>query len=191
MESPAEVDVVSLETHLTTIHARFKGAWNRWVAQRLFVNIVLAYLVFVIIPAALAGEFAHVFDLEGRRIWTNLVGPLAFAIVITAWSVWYTRRQVVRGPQQTARSIEREVRTLTGPHWLRRVLMIGLGMGAAIGIPIGALVAFTAPAGLSLGSRMLAVFTFTAMTLLWTIPIAFAIRWVTLRTHQRFIRPAS
>lgn len=190
MTSSTSIDLNQLETHLSSVKAQFEGHFASWLSRRLFVNVILAYLVLVMVPLTLAGDPGRVLHLSGPTLWLNLVGPFVFAGFMTIWSAWFTRRQVRGGPQEMARRIEQEVENLTGPGWIRRVLRVGLLMALAIGLPIGGLIAVFVPAGaFPGGSRLLTVPAVFAMTLLWTVPMAFVLRWATLRLHRRWIQP--
>jgi hypothetical protein len=72
------------------------------------------------------------------------------------------------------------------PGWVRRVIRRGVLLGLSIGAPVGLLLALTTPsAELPPGGQVSVILSFTALTLLWTMPFSFGARWLSLRSLNR------
>lgn len=79
---------------------------------------------------------------------------------------------------------------VTGRGWLRRVLRRGFWMGLGVGLPVGLLLAFTtAPAELPAGGRIGTTLMYVGLTMLWTMPASFGIRWLSVRSLKRSTPP--
>ena len=78
-----------------------------------------------------------------------------------------------------------DVTSLMGDGWWRRVLLMGVVMAFAIGIPVGAILAFGSPRDELPGhSRLLMMVIFILLTAVWTIPGAFLMRWRLVKTYR-------
>lgn len=78
-----------------------------------------------------------------------------------------------------------DVTSLMEEGWQRRVLLMGVVMAFAIGIPVGALLAFGSPREELPGhSPLLMMVIFILLTAVWTIPGAFFMRWRLVKTYR-------
>lgn len=145
---------------------------------------VAVFLAVVLIPE-LAGDAG-----PGGAFTDRLILGFAGASILAAWTTWRAGRPL--GGETVAEvgeSIRREWRRVAGPGWGVRVLATGSVMGLAIGVPVGALMAFGGPPeALPGGSRVVMVLVFTALTLGWTLPFAFGTRLLVKRSYRKFIR---
>jgi hypothetical protein len=139
----------------------------------------------LVLPAFLGGGLGVV-DGGSPAFWIKLLGPVVAAGVVTAHLYVKARRQSRRPLGQIVEEADAELAALTAPGWARRVVRQGVWMAAGIGLPVGALLAFGLPAEeLPGGSRFLALAGFVVATAGWTVPAAFALRWLALKTHGR------
>jgi hypothetical protein len=68
----------------------------------------------------------------------------------------------------------------------------GRKLTLGVGMPVGLLAAFLAPANaLPSGGRLVVLPMFVGMTALWAIPMGFVIRWLTVRSLRRVMRPVA
>jgi hypothetical protein len=77
-----------------------------------------------------------------------------------------------------------------GPDWLRQTLNTGMIITAVVGLAVGAVVTVTAPAKeVPSAGRLVILPLFIGMTALWAFPMAFFIRWLSIRSIRRVMRP--
>jgi hypothetical protein len=122
--------------------------------------------------------------------WASLWLPLILAAVIVIASAVSQFGRAARDTSRIARRIERDWRLLTEGRWVTRTILLGVLMGCCVGFPIGTLLAFDARPGelLEAGGRFGIVLSFVAMTLVWTVPAAFWIRFMALREYRPLLR---
>jgi hypothetical protein len=78
-----------------------------------------------------------------------------------------------------------DMTSLTAEGWPRRVFLMGVVMAFAIGIPVGALLAFGSPREELPGqSPLLMMLIFIVLTAVWTIPGAFFVRWRLVKAYR-------
>jgi len=163
---------------------REKGRFA-WFTRVLFVNLIVLYAV-----TLLASPRNRAF---GEMPPWRLALVVALPFLASAVASWLSTRQVFHpdalDPDKLSDKVVREVRSLAGPGWAMRSLRWGVVLGLAIGAPVGALLALTAPeASLPAGSRWLGAALFLGLTLLWAIPMSFLLRWWSLITWRRLLR---
>lgn len=122
--------------------------------------------------------------------WASLWLPLILAAIILVASAVGQFRRAARDTSRIARRIERDWRLLTEGRWVTRTILLGVLMGCCVGFPIGTLLAFDARPDelLKAGGRFGIVLSFIAMTLIWTVPAAFWIRFMALREYRPLLR---
>jgi hypothetical protein len=128
-----------------------------------------------------------------RSVWTlgTFIGAAVFAAIVTTAAVINARRMEKMGEDAIVRKILQPSR-LTGESWVMWTVLTGVAMGFGIGIPIGTLIAFADEADRIVpGSRVMSVLGFTGITLMWTIPMAFIIRYQTVRERNRILAEAA
>ena len=118
---------------------------------------------------------------------------LLFPALTAAVIAWFSLRQFddhALDTDRRARAIAQDLRALGGSGWMGRSLRTGVFLGAAIGIPVGLLLAASwDPLRFPVSNRWMVVPSFVGVTMLWTIPFAFIVRWVSLLALRRFVKP--
>lgn len=144
--------------------------------------VVRSALVFAV---TLMGAIA-LMAMVGGEPWTGFAIALLIAVG-TAWSM--SRSYGGMAPADAADRIQEEWGQLEGAGWRLRFLKVGLTMGVAIGLPVGAILAFGSPAEeLPAASRSLTVLALVGLTMAWTIPAAYLIRLISRRSLRPYIR---
>jgi ABC-type uncharacterized transport system permease subunit len=186
MQMPAEtLDRARLEEHFAAQKAalmlhpfRFVlGHFGRW----LLAGYILAWL-----PLFLARD-RLVFPLSGSALMRYVFAPFVFAALVSVWSVWYSRRRFRLEASALADQVQREHAQLAGPAWIKAALAFGMKLILWVGVPVGALFAVALPGIASLSQRLAILGLFIALTAAWGIPFGFVIRWMTLRSHRRWL----
>jgi len=112
----------------------------------------------------------------------------AFAVLVATVFTWMEWRMVPRSDAAFVRKVEKEWQQMTGRGWLRRVVAMAVLMGVGIGTPVGFLLAYSAPGAEPSGASMfLSVLAFVGLTLLWTLPASFGIRWMSIRQFRKYV----
>ena len=150
--------------------------------------------------SALAFPFAWVtgtpadvlFDPSRLPLWAALgTGPI-LATVATVFAWRGARRERGRSLDEAVRQAVDERAKLRSQGWLGRTLGTGVLMGLGVGLPVGLLMAVGWPASKHpAGSPALGVVQFVGMTMCWTLPMAFLIRWLYLRPMSERTAPPS
>ena len=144
----------------------------------------------VVSPLACGEGWEGVVAYVRAEPWASLWLPLILAAVILVASAVGQFRRAARDTSRIARRIERDWRLLTEGRWVTRTILFGVLMGCCVGFPIGTLLAFDARPDevLEPGGRFGIVLSFVAMTLVWTVPAAFWIRFMALREYRPLLR---
>jgi hypothetical protein len=188
MPTDLRIDLPALQEYLMRRQPPAGRALVPWLVRRIVAVFAALYLLVYAMPALLTGQPGLAFDLAGRAVWLKLALPFAVAVGATLWAVRAQHRQAGLGVKESAQQIEREWRRLTQGRWVLRMLLWGVGMAVFLGLTVGLLVAVPSREGdLLAGSRVLTALAFFCLTLAWTIPVMFAIRWYRLRWVRRFI----
>jgi hypothetical protein len=182
----SDVRVERVAAHVHEVAMSLEQGAAGWLVPRFLGATVFGIAFTVFVPALLAGDLMQVLDPSQPLYWTRLLGPSVLAAPVTWWEYRRAKRMVRAGVEARVREIERELAGLTGPGWVGRTLRMGALGAAAVGVPVGLLMAgFFPTSELPGGSRALALLTFVGMTALWTFPAAFGIRWLSLKSHRR------
>jgi hypothetical protein len=154
--------------------------------KRAAVGFVTAIVGTFVIPLMASGRWRGIAPYVRADPLFAIGLPFGLAVILTILSVAPTYGAAATDVSQIAMRIERDVR-LTQGWWIARVVVRGVVMALVIGIPVGTLMAMNArPFELpELGGRAGIVGAFVFMTLLWTIPMAFVLRFLTLRSYRR------
>ena len=183
-------DQISIDPSAVEFRLRMKRPGSQMWWRRLLESVAIAALLFYALavgPDALeSGDVRTLISPPSRELWRVLaVVFAAVGLPLFISSFRYTR-DVRRGSIEVARNMERDWKRATQPGWEGRTVLRGIMLGLGIGVPVGLLMALGLPLSeLPGGSRLGMFFTFTLMTLTWTIPAAFVIRWRLLRDYRR------
>jgi len=181
------LDVSRLHQRLERQHRRLlKDLENgpmAWIIPRFASGSILGIGLTLVLPGFLGGGLGLV-DLSSWGFWVRLLGPVFVAGMVTPYMYFNARKQSQRTLDEVVRRSEGEFALLTAPGWVRRVFRRGTLLALGIGLPVGALLAFGSPVTeLPAGSRLLAMAGFLAATAAWTLPGAFALRWLSLKSY--------
>lgn len=183
MNDPKQV-TIDQEAVVRLLERRRRYAFPKRLGSSFVVFAVVLTLA-VAAPQLAGGEPWPGLEPFGFRLGVGLV----VALVLAVWTAWRTGRSVAGiTVEEVSASIRNEWEKATGAGWWGRVLVRGLAMGIAIGVPVGLLLALGQPiAELPGQSRVNAMLAFVALTLAWTVPMAFVIRALFIRSHGKFI----
>jgi uncharacterized membrane protein len=157
---------------------------------RAVVGFVTTIVATFVIPLMASGGWRGIAAYVRAEPWAAIGLPLGLAVILTIVTVASTYGTSATDVSRIATQIERDWLRLTDGWWIARVLVSGMLMALVIGIPVGTLIALSArPSELpELGGRVGIVGAFLLMTLLWTVPMAFVIRFLTLRSYRPLLR---
>ncbi len=165
---------------------RTGGRRYAWLGFSALKATVIFYVAVSVIPAAMDGELGRAFTLSGRGLLRNLVIPLLMGVILSVSQAWFLLRGAAAEPEVIAQRIEREWSRLTGAGWIGRTLLQGVWLGLGIGLSVGTFVAFGPVDVPDLPEQpLVAIGSFTGLTLLWTLPMAFLLRWMVRRQYAR------
>ena len=180
------VDIAAIER---LIDARPKGR-GRQILGAVVSAFSISVAPTIVVPLVGGEGWQGVTSYARAHPWLSFGIPLMLCAFLAAASVVIQSRPAARDAVRIARRVERDWRSLTQGPWIARVLLTGIAMGCLVGIPIGTLLATDArPSELQEGGgRVGIVLTFLGMTLLWTLPAAFLIRFMMLRSYRPLLR---
>jgi hypothetical protein len=150
-------------------------------------NLLAHGFLFVVVVPLISGRWDNAFDPGRPFLWYRI----AMAVVLAGVNVAYfdvIARRAVRDPDAAVARVASDVVAQTAPGWVLRTIRLGLIMGLGIGVPVGLLIALVPP--MSQVERFEVFGMFVGLTLLWTQPAAFAIRWLSLNSAKRFLKRA-
>ena len=180
------VDRALVEEEIARTRARMARGGGRWFLRSFLRAAVVLYAIAIVAQWGRGDQLA---GLPPEKRIAFLVFPAVAALAIA----WLGRRQmndVALDPDQRVRAIAAELRSLGGAGWAVRSLRAGVLLGAAVGVPVGVLLAISwEPHQFPVSNRWMVVPSFIGVTMLWTIPFAFVLRWVTLLALKRFVKP--
>lgn len=162
---------------------------SRRILSGIFVAIAGSFSV-LFIPLIAGDGWQGLTAYIRAEPWAALGVPFALAVFLAAMVVHQTYSAATTDASRIARRIERDWLRLTDKRWMVRVTLWGVALALAIGVPIGILMAVTArPSELAeLGGHFGIVARFTSMTLIWTVPGAFMIRYLSVRSYRPLLR---
>jgi hypothetical protein len=123
--------------------------------------------------------------------WSAVGVPLALGVLLATFIVGISLHPSSRDVTKVATRVERHCRYLTEGRWIARVVLWGIVLGCAVGVPIGTLLASDLrPSDIAEGYTPLrVVLIFVGMTFLWTVPASFLFRFLTLRSDRPLLAP--
>jgi hypothetical protein len=153
---------------------------KQWV--KTFIPNAVLYLI--VLPLILGDR--EIYHLSSPTLWIWLTATVLTTAGGIAHSDWLYRK-TIRNVAHGMRAVQKDIDRLTGEGWVRRTLLMGVYMGLGVGVPIGILMALFLPSDYgSALERWIGAAVFVALTLAWTIPMAFLIRWASIRMAQRY-----
>jgi hypothetical protein len=147
--------------------------------RRFVAGLMLASYWTIVLPGGVRIASSKSFMLGGAGLLLQIALLVAVA---TAFAMTRNKFQF-GGTQRDAELIRaREWSRMTGSGWVARYARYGALMGLAIGVPIGAALAFgMKPEELPGNSRVLMELIFLTITMGWTVPACFGMRWLIVR----------
>ena len=164
--------------------------------RKIAVYAVAMAVMPVVIPFLVNASFGnwdlHIAYLRAEPM--SAVGvPAAIGLLLAAFLVVVSLHPSSRSVPRITRRVEQTWRYLNERGWVARVGAWGVLAGAAIGIPLGMLMASDLR-GSELNEAvgwLGAVLMFLGMTLLWTVPSAYIYRWFILRQYRPLLSVSS
>ena len=181
------VDRALVEEEIARTRARLAQGGGRWFLRSFARTAAVMYAIALVAQWGRADQLAA---LPAEKRIAFLLFPAVAALAIA----WLGRRQMSAAldTDQRVRDIAAELRSLGGSGWAVRSLRSGMLLGAAVGVPVGILLALSwEPQQFPVSNRWMVVPSFVGVTMLWTIPFAFVLRWVSLLALRRFVKPLS
>jgi hypothetical protein len=155
------------------------------VVRRLVAALVLASVWMIAIPGIVRLGRDKSFMPTSGWLWAQLAFVVALAAALYALDIQRLRTAIHDDPSKADAIRAREWQRMIAPGWISRYVGYGVVMGLAVGIPIGAMLAFgLKPEELPYNSRVVMELIFISITVGWTLPLSFAIRWFGNRAHQ-------
>jgi hypothetical protein len=193
MSADQEFEVGGARLESLTLTARASlGNRPRWLASQFLRSWLLMLTVVFVIPALANGHLPAQGDFAGRRALIRLVISLIAAVCMSAYMYFALGRRISADTPTRATRALADWRTYNGPQWWTAALRMGAMLTLGVGVPVGLLAAFLAPANeLPSGGRLVVLPMFVGMTALWAVPMGFAIRWMTVRSLRRVMRPVA
>jgi hypothetical protein len=179
------IDRERLERDLDAARA-YVNAGSRWRDLRQIAQSAAIFFVAVTVaPAVVTGDLSRAFDVSAPGYWTRFMLMASLGIMLGFWKVRLLSRQPISDVTFHEDRIATDWRRLTQGAWIARTVGTGVLMGLAIGVPVGALLAWRMPSDeyspLSLAA------TFVGVTMAWTIPAAFLMRGSYVRRYRPLI----
>ena len=172
-------------------HRALEAAIAREVVSRLaFLRRAILYtaitiVFFVVLNPLINGTPREVFDVSSKSFWIRFSFAIATAALLLVNAYRNEARRRI-DPGAVASKTVAEFETLTGPTWFWVTLRMGVLLGLGIAIPVSLLIVLLPGAELeTTSSELISALSFTGATLLWTIPAAFIIRVISVRSIRR------
>jgi hypothetical protein len=182
----ASVEVDQIEATIRRTEDDRQRAPVAWRVRRWTFSILLAVVAFVFVIPLMNGDGAEAFDPSGYRLWLRVATAAILVIVLLTFGERRMAKQAA-DPATAARKLAQEYSIYTEPGWIGRTLILGVKLGLGVGVPIGVLVAmlpiYVTP---TIVERIGSFLMFVGATMLWTLPMAFVIRWLSLRSMLRY-----
>lgn len=170
---------------------RARAKLARGKARLVAASFVRAAAIFYLI--AIAAQWSRFGDLDAvppsKRV-AVLLFPAIAALFVALMGLRADVAEQSLDTDRKVRQISDNLRALGGAGWAWRSLRAGVFIGAAIGFPVGLLLMFDwRPEHFPVSNRWMVVPSFVGITLMWTIPFAFVLRWLSLLGLKRFVKP--
>lgn len=158
----------------------------RRLLPSLLASFGIAGALFLVILPVINGDPIYQ-AANAHQFWIRLIG--VFIVGSAPHLVRFRQRAgVQRNARAAAEKMRREYVDMTNDRWLLNTVKMGARLASMIWIPIGLLIfIFSAQDEPAVAERMRTVFYFGAATFGWAIPMAFLIRWLSLKSLGRFL----
>lgn len=180
------IDRALVEEEIARSRSTLARGRSRWFALSF---LRAAALFYVIAAAAQWSNFADLQAVPPSKRLGLLLFPALAALFVTIMSGRSRFSEQALDPDYKVREISESLRSLGGAGWAWRSLRTGVFLGASIGIPVGLLLALDwRPEHFPVANRWMVLPSFVGVTLMWTIPFAFLLRWLSLLGLRRFVK---
>ena len=189
--SSLNIDVEKVRARLDEEDAaRARGVFS--TAFRVFAFMLLVVALPTLVPLLITDGWRGLVSFLQWEPWSTFALVIGISTLVSALAVWGRFHAAPRDEASAIAQIDREWTSLTSRGWPLRTVLLGLAMAAAVGIPIGMLIARDVPLDeLPSGGRPAVVAAFFGMTCLYMMPMAFLIRWKTMRNLRKLERPSA
>ena len=169
------------------METRRLAAPRTWRVRRWLQSIVVNGILFVFVLPLVFGEVDETWDPNGHKLWVRL----AMVIIVAASNIAFADHLAKKAggdPVKLAAQHKSDYDRFHGVGWIGRTVGMGVKMGMLIGLPIGILLVTIPIAQPATIWGRVGVFTmFVGATMAWTIPAAFVIRLLTLRSLKKYM----
>jgi hypothetical protein len=161
------------------------------VVMRFLGIAAVAGLGPLLIPLISGGNWGDMLEFARAEPWSAVGVPLGFGGLLATLVIGTALHPSSRDVAKVATRVERHCRYLTEGRWIARVVLWGIVLGCAVGVPIGMLLASDLrPSDIAQGYTPLrVVLIFVGMTFLWTVPASFLFRISILRSYRPMLAP--
>jgi hypothetical protein len=187
LKADYELDITRLEAEAQRMEERRLAAPRTWRVRRWLQSIVVNGILFVVVLPLVFGEVDETLNPNGYKLWSRL----AMVIILAASNIAFAdhlAKKTGSDPVKLAAQHKFDYDRFRGVGWISRTVRMGVKMGMLIGLPIGILLVTIPIAQPATVWGRVGVFTmFVGATLAWTIPAAFVIRLLTLRSLKKYM----
>ena len=189
VQQGAVVDEARVTAFIRETRQELEEGPMAWLVPRFFKMAGIATVAVVLLPVISSGELGRILDPSAAGFWVRWLGPSVLTIPLLFREYRRNRRRVEGGVEGFVREVQKEWMDMTGEGWLRQVGKIGAQLTAWVGGSVGLLLAIIIPfSDVTLLTRISMFFGFIGATALWTFPMAFVIRWISIRGYRKFLR---
>lgn len=180
------IDREAVAAEVARTRAILEQGYGHWFARQTALNLGIFYVIVMVLRW---NQLPEISSWPVSKLAASFLMPLVGALALTWWTGRRNFNDDMLDVDRRIMRINEDLRSLGGPGWVRRSLMTGLVLGVAIGIPVGAAMMLAwRPEDLPGMSRALTIPVFVVMTLLWSVPMAFLLRWMTLLALKRLVK---
>jgi len=180
------IDREAVAAEVARTSATLDQGYGRWFARQVAFNMAVFYVIVLVLRW---NELPQMSAWPAWKLGTSFILPLLAAVGLA----WWTGRRMFSDDNldvdKRMLRIAEDLRALGGPGWIRRSAIMGLGLGAAIGIPVGAaMMLMWRPETMPGVQRALTIPVFVGMTMVWCVPMVFLLRWLSLLALKRMVK---
>lgn len=187
-EAEYVIDRDAVEAEVARTRARLAKGKLRYFARQSVAAAIAFFVMFYITRIEL---FSRLGELPAWKIGVVFGFPILAGILVAAFSMRETFKDENLDTERRMQRIGRELQSLGGPGWILRSILTGIKLGLAIGLTVGVIMLLTwSTSRLGSPNRWAFFSAFVGVTLLWTIPAAFILRWIQLLALKRMVKQA-